>query len=82
VRLDPSFHGQRLTISVQTLGEATKFSVQIWKLAGGEATPRAITHQPETISEHHDGTHAFTIPEVDTSAYNRLALIIARLDPD
>ncbi len=44
--------------------------------------PRAITLQPETVPQNRDGAHVYVIPGVDVSAYDRLALIITRLDPD
>jgi hypothetical protein len=82
VRLDPTVQDQPLTIRFQALAAATRFSVQIWMLASGEATPRAITRQPETFGHYRDESYVYTLRKVDTSAYNRLALIITRLDPD
>jgi hypothetical protein len=82
IHLDPAVQDQPLTIRFQAEGVATRFNVQIWRLAGGEATPHAVTRQPEMILQYGGGAHVYTIPQVDTLAYNRLALIITRLDPD
>jgi hypothetical protein len=34
------------------------------------------------VQQDGGGAHAYTIPQLDTSAYDRLALIITRLDAD
>jgi hypothetical protein len=43
--------------------------------------PRAITRQLENVPQNQDGAHVYVIPQVDVRAYDRLALIITRLDP-
>ena len=46
--------------------------------------PLAVTPRPEIARQTTDGggAHVYTIPSLDTTAYDRLALIITRLDPD
>ncbi len=82
VALGRGAHDGALTISVQGEGAGARFDVQIWKLGPGYAGPRAITPQPETAAVDGSGAHRFVIPQVDTLAYNRVALIITRLDAD
>ncbi len=82
VRLDPALHGQPLRLQLEGKGESTRFSLQVWQLGPGVVKPRAITLQPETVPQNRDGAHVYVIPGVDVSAYDRLALIITRLDPD
>ncbi len=82
VTLDPAQHDQSLTVKFQSDGAVARFSVQIWKLGSGEAKPSAATLQPEIIARNGGGTHTYVIPHLDTTAYNRLALIITRLDAD
>ena len=45
-----------------------------------QSKPRAVTPQPEPVAQSQDGAHVYVIPNVDTTAYDRLALIITRLD--
>lgn len=82
VRLDPGVQDQSLIARFQGEGSVARFNVQIWKLGRGRIKPRAVTPQPEFIPRDQDGVHTYVIPQVDTMAYNRLAFIITRLDPD
>jgi hypothetical protein len=82
VGLDARTQGQSLTVRFQGAGEVARFSVQVWRLKWGEKGPRAITPQPESVAQGPDGAYVYHIPGVDTTAYDRLALIIARLDSD
>ncbi len=56
--------------------------MQIWKLGPGIGKPRAVTPEPEAIQAGEDGAQVYFIPEVDWRAYNRLAVIITRVDAD
>ena len=80
VQLDPALHGQPLTQRFHAEGPVARFNVQVWKLAPGDAKPRAVTPQPENLPQNQDGAHTYAIPSLDTTAYYRLALIITRLD--
>jgi hypothetical protein len=82
VRLDPELHGQPLTVRLQQEGSVARFNVQVWRLGQGQQKPRALALAPETVPADQGGTHTYTIPSVDTTAYERLALIITRLDAD
>jgi hypothetical protein len=80
IRLDPALHNQPLALRFHGQGGASSFSVQIWRLATGEVRPQALTALPEVAAPSAGGTHLFFIPQVDMTAYDRLALIITRLD--
>jgi hypothetical protein len=75
-------HGKPLRIRFEGESAVSRFSVQVWKLRSGLRAPRAITLKPETVAREPDGGQVYVIPSVDTMAYDRLALIITRLDPD
>jgi hypothetical protein len=96
VHLDRDLYGQPVTITLQS--EGARFDVQIWKLDGGRADPgaailgsklgdgrtkpRALTLHPETMSEGHGNIYVHSIPHLDPREYDRLAIIITRLDAD
>jgi hypothetical protein len=82
VGLEPARQGQSLTVSFQGEGEVARFNVQIWGLVGVESKPTAITPQPESVSQNANGAHVYVIRNRDVSAFDRLALIITRLDAD
>jgi hypothetical protein len=82
VRLDPTTRDQALTIRFQGEGEVARFNVQVWKVGPGAWKPRAVTEQPEIVPDNPDGAHVYVIPSLDTEAYDRLALIITRLDAE
>jgi hypothetical protein len=86
VVLDPTAGGQALTIEFYGApGADAQFNVQLWKLgASGDgarqhlATPIAA---PEVLTQlDADGHLFYVIPAIDTAEYNRLGLIITRLD--
>jgi hypothetical protein len=85
--LDLELHGKPLTIEIfaNPNGE-TKFNIQLWKLIDPDdktspgSSPR-IASPLETIDgETSAGNYLYTIPQIDTETYNRLGLIITRLD--
>jgi len=87
VALDPAANGQPLTIEFYGAPAAgAVFHVQLWKLMdpGGGARPQRIPSHvaaPEVLAATNaDGHLIYTIPAVDTAAYNRLGLIITRMD--
>jgi hypothetical protein len=87
VILDATVDGQPLTLEFYGApGSAAEFNVQLWKLAdsGGGARPRRVGPDittAETLTRvNSDGHLIFVIPEIDTTAYNRLGLVITRLD--
>jgi hypothetical protein len=81
VSLSPVVHNQPTAVTFQGEGAAAQFNVQIWKLRSG-AKPQAVTSHPETIPQDRGDAHVYVIPRVDTTTYDRLALIITRLDSD
>jgi hypothetical protein len=83
VHLDGALHGRPLAIAFQARGDVARFNVQIWKIEKGQVRPRALTPQPEEIQQQGDSNapHMYVIPQLDMTAYDRLGLIITRLDP-
>jgi hypothetical protein len=79
VRLDGAVHNQPLAVRFEAERNASRFSVEIWRLGPGCMRPRALAPQPETIPQNQDSAHVYVIPQVDTT-YDGLALIITRLD--
>jgi hypothetical protein len=87
VVLDPTANGEPLTLKVHAApGAKAEFNVQLWKLmdSGGDGKPLRVTG-PSSGAEmatrtNFDGQLVFEIPSIDVSEYNRLALIITRLD--
>jgi hypothetical protein len=82
VGLDAPMLGQPLTIRFQGTGDVARFNLQVWRLKWGEEGPRAVTPQPEVVGQEPDGAYVYHIPALDMTAYDRLALIITRLDSD
>jgi hypothetical protein len=87
VLLNPAADGQALTLEVRGIpGAAAEFVVEVHKLMdpGGHGRPRPVSSQanaPETlVPANADGVLSYVIPAVDTSVYNRLGLIITRVD--
>ena len=87
VVLDPAANGKTLKLAFQGApGAAAVLNVEIWRIIDEEdgADPRvacglaSIPEKASTTSA--DGQLVYEIPVIDTSAYNRLALIITRLD--
>jgi len=94
VPLDPALHGQPMTVTFRS--EGARFSVQAWTLHSdgngardpvhGKTGVRAVTPQPETLSEDCSAGCRYTIPSLDPAQADgrggySLALIVVRLDP-
>jgi hypothetical protein len=82
VRLDPALQSQPLQISFQGKGTVARFNVQVWKVRSGPRKPRAVTEQPAVMAPSSDGARVYSIANLDTETYDRLVLIITRLDAD
>jgi hypothetical protein len=87
VILDPASNGRPLTFDFYgASGAEAEFDVQLWKLMdlGGGAQPQRVpshTAAPEVLmGADGDGHMVYTIEAIDTTAYNRLGLIITRVD--
>jgi hypothetical protein len=87
VILDPAADGQPLTLEIHGApGADAEFHVQLWKLmdAGEGMRPWRVPTRmtvPEVLTRADaDGHLVYTIPAIDTTAYNRLGLIITRVD--
>jgi len=80
VSLNPVVHNQPVVVTFRGEGAVAQFNVQIWKLGPGGAKPQAITPHPGTIPQNRGDAHMYVIPHLDTTAYDRLAFIITRLD--
>ncbi len=79
--------GQPLTVEFHGVpGSEAEFDVHLWKLmddgTGTTWQPSLTAVSPaETLTRRAtDGNLFYTIPEIDTTAFNRLGLIITRLD--
>lgn len=89
VVLDPQAEGRSLVIGFSTdPNSQARFDLQVWRLqdTGEGNSPQVIASQaggPEWIGEFgSQGSTSYTIPEIDTGSYNRLGLIITRVDAD
>jgi hypothetical protein len=87
VILDPAADGKPLRLEFYaTPDTVTEFKVQLWKLngSGGESSLQPAFGQeamPQILTgENSDGRVTYYIPMIDRATYNRLALIISRLD--
>ena len=87
ILLDSELQGKPLTIEIFTNPKyEAKFNIQLWKLSDTDdrtkpgSSPR-IASPIEIIEEVTTaGTYSYEIPEIDTEEFNRLGLIITRLD--
>jgi hypothetical protein len=89
VVLDPGTQRQALTIEVSGApGGSAEFSVEIWKLMdsgipdGSSKGMLRVVGPPQRTREATGGRSLLTISGIDTGAYNRLGLIITRLDSE
>jgi hypothetical protein len=89
VELGPSADAQPLSIQFQGApGSQAAFNVQLWKLmdSGAGTKPRRVTgpsNDTEMFARTNvDGQLIYEIPAIDLRAYNRLGLIITRLDAE
>ena len=82
VDLDLLAHRKPLAIRFQGAGTTARFNVQLWRLGPGIGGPRSVTPAPEHVRQEAEGAHVYVIPALDWRKFNRLALIITRLDPD
>lgn len=87
VALDPSLDGRSLTIEFYGApGAEAEFAVQILSLmdSGDGSRPRPTAVQAAapviTTTTNPDGHLLYTIAEIDTAEFNRLALVITRVD--
>ncbi len=85
--LDSELHGKPLTIKIfGDPNKDAKFNIQLWKLSDPDDRTRPesspiITSPIEIIDgETSTGIYNYSIPSIDTEDYNRLGLIITRLD--
>jgi hypothetical protein len=87
--LDPTVDGQPLTLEFYGApGAAAEFNVQLWKLidSAEDARPRRVGPDITTMElptrANSEGHLFYAIPEIDTTEYNRLGLIITRVDAE
>jgi hypothetical protein len=79
VTLNPFLQDQPVAVTFRGGGAVARFNVQIWKLGSG-AKPYAITLYPEVALQNQGDAHVYVIPQMDTTTYNRLAIIVTRVD--
>jgi hypothetical protein len=90
IPLHEETHGQPVTIAFRSKG--ARFSVRAWKLyrdgtgirnpARGQRGIRALTPHPQALSGDCSAECRYTIPRLNLAQYDRIALIVVRLDPD
>lgn len=73
------FGAGQVAVTFRGGGATARFNVQIWKLGPGPK-PHAITLYPEVVPQNQGDAHVYVIPQVDTTAYDRLAIIVTRVD--
>ena len=85
--LSPELNGQPLTLEFYgTSGAAAKFHLQIMLLKDiqNNGNSRPITPQTtsigEAVSMNTNGSWVYALPTIDTNVYDRIGLIITRLD--
>jgi hypothetical protein len=89
ISLGPSAQGKSLTLDFNTAPEKKGvYNVQVWKLMvpGQGQKPRRIHQQPAASfvisSDHRDKHYLLSIIEIDLEQWDRLGLIITRIDPN
>jgi hypothetical protein len=82
VNLNDVSSGRALSVEFEGSGDVARFNVQVWGLRLGEARLRAVTPKPDIVPQNGDGVHVYVVQGPDAMAYDCLALIITRLDPD
>jgi hypothetical protein len=80
ITLEKRSFDQPVTISIEGGSDVTRFSVQLWKVIRASPKQRAITPYPESVPVNCDGIHKIVLPNQDDLDFDRLALIITRLD--
>ena len=86
VSIKPDDDGQPLTLRFHGVpGGDDEIVVQMWRLmdSGQGTRPRLVltsTTAPEVPTANESGRLDYVIPAIDTTAYNRLGLIITRVD--
>jgi hypothetical protein len=88
VLLDPATDGQPLTVELSfPSADGTEFNLQILHLADSQrgdnpqhVMTRAVAVEVPPMDGHGNRRFMYDIPAIDRAAYNRLGLIITRLD--
>lgn len=81
VVLEGAAHGQPLTVELHgSPAGSAEFRLEVWPVtaAGRQLLPAAMA--PEAAVRRPDGSLSFSLPELDLGRYNRLGLIITRVD--
>ncbi len=79
--LGPAEQGRPLTVALRgSAAGAAEFRLEVWKLIEGDQRILPAAAVPERATVEPGGVLSYTLPEVDTQRYNRLGLIITRVD--
>jgi hypothetical protein len=81
VVLEGAAHGGPLTVELHgSPAGSAEFRLEVWRVmaAGQRLLPAAMA--PESAVRRPDGSLSFSLPSVDLTRYNRLGLIITRVD--
>jgi hypothetical protein len=91
IALAPDLHGEPLTIAFRSAG--ARFSVQAWKLYSaprgpgpgqsgeGKARAQTLAQNAEALSGDCSAECRYVLARLDAEQYDRIALIVVRLDP-
>ncbi len=71
---------QPVIISFEGKSDETRFNVQLWQVRRASPKQRAITPYPESLPVNPDGGYRIVLPSQDDLEFDRLALIITRVD--
>jgi hypothetical protein len=89
VVLDPTADGQSLTIAIYSdQGADAEFDMQLWTVvdSGGGVRPQRVTsiisNEEILALVTQDGCRSYVIPVIDITMYNRLGIVITRLDAE
>jgi hypothetical protein len=81
ITLDQSLDRRPLQIAFHSQG--ARFSVRLWRLRQGEdGDLHALTSEPEALWGTCSKECVYTVRRLDLTEYDRIALVVVRLDPN
>lgn len=81
VVLDPTDRGRPLTVELRReAARAAEFRLEVWKIREVDRHLVVTTVAPEGATRLPDGSLLYTLRDLDRARYNRLGLIITRVD--
>ena len=80
ITLENRSYKQPVIVSVEGGSDIAQLNVQLWKVRRASPKQYAISTNPEELSQQPDGNYMQVVPSQDTMSYDKLVLIITRLD--